>query len=122
MDLENIYGKPHYLHKDNEIYLFKHDINIFALVEREQVKISEEDIKHKISEIVKKEIFDNRAFIYEFDEIPDDSKVKIVISLDSWGTNEDLKNKLNEFYRAKTWQNTFIIILPAAVPSLFAFI
>ncbi|MDL1970142.1 MAG: ATP-binding protein [Candidatus Desulfofervidaceae bacterium] len=70
MDLENIYGKPHYLHKENGVYLFKHEVNLYALLEREKNKIAEDDIKRKIAEIVKKDVFDNRAFIYGFDEIP----------------------------------------------------
>jgi len=112
VDLENIYGKPHYLHKENEIYLFKHEINLYALLEREKSKISDDDIKRKISEIVKREVFDNKAFIYGFDEIPDDNKVKIVVLLESWGVNDQLRNKLNKFYKGRTWQNTYILILP----------
>ncbi len=112
VDLENIYGKLHYLHRENEIYLFKHEINLYALLEREKNKISDDEIKRKIAEIVKRDIFDNRAFIYGFDEIPDDNKVKIVVLLESWGVNDQLKNKLNEFYKGRTWQNTYILILP----------
>lgn len=112
MDLENIYGKPHYLHKQGEIYLFKHDMNIFALMEKEKKNITDDDIINKIADITKKDIFDNRAFIYGFDSIPDDSKIKMIVSLESWGENNTLKNKLAEFYQGKNWQNTYIIILP----------
>lgn len=112
MDLENIYGKPHYLHKQGEIYLFKHDLNIFALMEKEKKNITDDDIINKIADITKKDIFDNRAFIYGFDSIPDDSKIKMIVSLESWGENNTLKNKLAEFYQGKNWQNTYIIILP----------
>jgi hypothetical protein len=114
MDLENIYGKPHYLHKQGEIYLFKHDMNIFALMEKEKKNITDDDIINKIADITKKDIFDNRAFIYGFDTIPDDSKIKMIVSLESWGENNTLKNKLAEFYQGKNWQNTYIIILPIA--------
>jgi len=120
MDLENIYGKPHYLHKEDGIYLFKHEINIFALLEKEKKKITEEDIKKKIAEIAKKDVFENRVFIHGFEEIPDDSKTKIVVSLESWGSNEALKSKLNEFYKGKTWQNTYIFIFPT-VENIFSF-
>lgn len=112
MDLENIYGKPHYLHKQGEIYLFKHDLNIFALMEKEKKNITDDDIISKIADITKKDIFDNRAFIYGFDIIPDDSKIKMIVSLESWGENNALKNKLAEFYQGKNWQNNYIIILP----------
>lgn len=112
MDLENIYGKPHYLHKQGEIYLFKHDLNIFALMEKEKKNITDDDIINKIADITKKDIFDNRAFIYGFDTIPDNSKIKMIVSLESWGENNTLKNKLAEFYQGKNWQNTYIIILP----------
>ena len=120
MDLENIYGKPYYLHKENEVYLFKHELNIYALLEKEKDKLSEEEIKKKIAEIVKKDIFDNRAFIFGFDEIPDHNKVKIVVIPESWGVNDVLKTKLNEFYKGKTWQNTYILVLPE-VNTIFSF-
>jgi len=120
MDIENIYGKPHYLHKENGIYLFKHELNIYALLEKEKDKLSEEDIKEKIAEIVKKDIFENRVFIFGFDEIPDHYKVKIVVLPESWGVNDELKTKLNEFYKGKTWQNTYILVLPE-VNTVFSF-
>lgn len=112
MDLENIYGKPHYLHKEGDFYLFKHDLNIFALLEKEKKNITDEEIKSKIAEITKKEVFENRVFIYGFESIPDDSKIKIVVSLESWGENDRLKSKLADFYQGKSWQNTYIIVLP----------
>lgn len=112
MDLENIYGKPHYLHKQGEFYLFKHDLNIFALMEKEKKNITNEEVINKVAEITKKDIFNNTAFIYGFDTIPDDSKIKIIVSLESLGENDTLKNKLAEFYQGKNWQNTYIIILP----------
>ena len=120
IDLENIYGKPHYLHKENGIYLFKHELNIYALLEKEKNKLSEDDVKEKIAEIVKKDIFENRAFIFGFDEIPDHNKVKIVVLPESWGVNDELKGKLNEFYKGKTWQNTYILVLPQ-VNRIFSF-
>ncbi len=120
MDLENIYGKPHYLHKENEVYLFKHELNIYALLEKEKNKITEEDVKEKIAEILKKDVFENRAFILGFDEIPDHNKVKIVVVPESWGVNDELKTKLNEFYKGKTWQNTYILVLPERI-SIFSF-
>jgi len=120
MDIENIYGKPHYLHKENGVYLFKHELNIYALLEKEKDKLSEEDIKEKIAEIVKKDVFENRAFIFGFDEIPDHSKVKIVVLPESWGVNDELKAKLSEFYKGKTWQNTYILVLPE-VNTVFSF-
>lgn len=112
MDIENIYGKPHYLHRENGIYLFKHDLNIYALLEKEKSKLSNEDVKEKIVEIIKKDIFENKAFIFGFDEIPDHNKVKIVVLPESWRMNDELKTKLNEFYKGKTWQNTYILVLP----------
>ncbi|MBC7332924.1 MAG: hypothetical protein H5T85_00410 [Actinobacteria bacterium] len=112
MDLENIYGKPHYLHKEGDFYLFKHDLNIFALLEKEKKNITEEDIKSKVAEITKKDVFENRVFIYGFENIPDDNKIKMVVSLESWGENNSLKNELADFYQGKNWQNTYIIILP----------
>lgn len=112
MDLENLYGKPHYLHKEGDFYLFKHDLNIFALMEKEKKNITDDDIKNKVAEITKKDVFENRVFVYGFETIPDDSKIKIIVSLESWGENDALKNKLAEFYQGKNWQNTCIIILP----------
>jgi len=120
MDIENIYGKPHYLHRENGVYLFKHELNIYALLEKERDKITEEDVKKKIAEIVKKDIFDNRVFIFGFDEIPDHNKVKIVVLLESWGVNDELKTKLNKFYKGKTWQNTYILVLPE-INTVFSF-
>lgn len=112
MDLENIYGKPHYLHKENGVYLFKHELNIYALLEKEKSKLSEDEVREKIAEIVKNDIFENKAFIFGFDEISDHNKLKIIVLLESWGMNDELKTKLNEFYKGKTWQNTYVFVLP----------
>ena len=120
MDLENIYGKPHYLHKEKGVYIFKHELNIFALLEKEKRKIADDEIKKKIAEIVKKDVFENKVFIYGFEEVPVGSKIKMLVALESWGANDPLKNKLNEFYKGKEWQNTYVIVLPTA-ESLFSF-
>ena len=112
MDLENIYGKPHYLHKEGDFYQIRHDLNIFALLEKEKKNITDEKIKNKIAEITKKDVFENRVFIYGFENIPDDSKTKMVVSLESWGENDKLRENMSNFYQGKTWQNTYIIILP----------
>ncbi len=69
---------------------------------------------------MKKDVFENRVFIHEFDEIPDDSKTKIVVTLNSWGSNDTLKRRLNEFYKGKKWQNTYILVFPT-VESIFSF-
>ncbi|MBE0478554.1 hypothetical protein IBX65_05470 [Candidatus Aerophobetes bacterium] len=113
MDLENIYGKPHYLHKEGDLYLFRHDLNIFALMEKEKKNITNEVIKNKIAEITKRDVFENRVLIYGFESIPDDSKIKMILILESWGENDSLKDNLTTFYRGKSWQNTYIIILPS---------
>ena len=120
MDIENIYGKPHYLHKENGAYLFKHELNIFALLEKEKDKTSKDEVKSRIAEIVKKDIFKNSVFVYGFDEIPDHNRLKIVVLPESWGVNNELRTKLNEFYRGKTWQNTYILVLPD-VNTVFSF-
>ena len=120
MDIENIYGKPHYLHKENGAYLFKHELNIFALLEKEKDKTSKDEVKSRIAEIVKKDIFKNSVFVYGFDEIPDHNRIKIVVLPESWGVNNELRTKLNEFYRGKTWQNTYILVLPD-VNTVFSF-
>lgn len=120
MDLENIYGKPHYLHKDNDVYIFKHELNIFALLEKEKRKITDDEVKQKIAEIVKKDVFENKVFIHGFEEIPTGSKISMLVALESWGTNDPLKDRLNEFYKGKEWQNTYIVVLPTA-ESLFSF-
>ena len=112
MDLENAYGKPHYLHRENGLYLFKHDLNIFALLEKEKKKVDEDEVKNRLAEIVKKEVFDNRVFVYGFEQIPDDSKTKIIVTLESWGENDRLKRRLNDFYKGKTWQNTYVMVFP----------
>ena len=36
----------------------------------------------------------------------------MIVSLESWGENQTLINKLSEFYQGKNWQNTYIFILP----------
>ncbi|HDN81456.1 MAG TPA: ATP-binding protein [Methanomicrobia archaeon] len=112
MDLENIYGKLHYLHREGDVYLFKHDLNIYALLEKERSKITEGEVREKILEILKKDVFDNRVFVLGFDEIPDHSKLKIVVIPEFWGTGDELKTKLNEFYKGRQWQNTYILVLP----------
>lgn len=109
---EQLYGKAHYLYKTNDFFVFKKEINIYALIENEKSKIKEDEAKKKIAEIVKQKIFDNKVLVYGFDTIPDDSKLKIVVSLTQWGMNSDLKDKLNDFYKGKLWQNTYIVVLP----------
>lgn len=112
MDIENIYGKAHYLHKIGSIYIYKHDLEIYALIEKEKKNIKEEAISRKIAELVKLKVFDNRAFIYGFEDIPDDSKFKIVTSLDSFSDLNVLVENLETFYRGKTWQNVSVFIFP----------
>jgi hypothetical protein len=107
-----LYGKVHYLHKINDFFVFKEEINIYALIENEKSKVKEDEAKKKIAEIVKQKIFDNKVLVYDFDTIPDDSKPKIVVSLTQWGTNSDLKDRLNDFYKGRLWQNTYIIVFP----------
>ena len=120
MDIENIYGKPHYLHRENGVYLFKHELNIYALLEKEKSKIAEDDVRKKIAEILKRDIFEDKVFVFGFEEIPDHNKIKIVIIPESWGVNDDLRIKLNEFYKGRTWQNTYILVLPE-VKTVFSF-
>jgi len=122
MDLENMYGKAHYLHKGSgNIYLLSHEIEIPALLDKEKDRIKEHDIEKRIAEIVKKNVFENRVFILGYDEIPDHSKVKIVVSLSSWDGDEDKFNtQLNKFYKGKSWQNTYILVFPK-VKTVFSF-
>jgi len=120
MNIEDIYGKAYYLHRENGVYLFKHELNIYALLEKEKEKITEKDVKEKIVEIMKNDVFENKVFIFGFDEVPDNKKVKIVVLPESLGMNDELKVKLNEFYKGKIWQNTYILILPA-VNRVFSF-
>jgi len=110
MDLENIYGKPYYLHRKNGIYSFKHELNIYALLEKEREKVDEYSVKSKIVEIIKKDVFENRVFVFGFEEIPDNSKTKIIIWTESSARKDELAKKLNEFYKGKIWQNTYILI------------
>lgn len=111
---------PHYLCKEANKYLFRHDVNIFALLDKEKESIKDDDVKSKIVSIIKKDVFENKAFIYDFEEIPDDSKTKIVVFTESPGANDALRDRLNDFYKGKTWQNTYILVFPK-VKSIFSF-
>jgi len=90
------------------------------LLEKEREKVDEDSIKSKIVEIIKKDVFENRVFVFDFEEIPDNSKTKIIIWTESLARRDELAKKLNEFYKGKIWQNTYILILPE-VNSVFSF-
>lgn len=119
MDIENLYGKCYYLHKVNDVYIFKSEPNIWSILEKESSKVSEEEAKKKIVEIMKEEIFENRVIVMGFDNVPDNNKLKIVVVPEFWGANGELKNKLEEFYKGKMWQNTYILVLPKT--AIFSF-
>lgn len=120
MSIRNIYGKPHYLHRENGVYMFKQELNIYALLEKEKSKVTEEQVKEEIAGILKEDVFDGRVLVFGFDEISDNNKTKIVVLPKSWGVNSKLRAKLNEFYKGRVWQNTYILVLPK-VDTIFSF-
>lgn len=115
MGLENIFGKAHYLHKDNGHYTIKKVRNLIALIESERREIEDSEVKDELRDLVKKKIFENQAYIYELekDEVPDDRKsIKFVITLKSYGGEEQIKKELESFLRGRTYQNSIVFIVP----------
>jgi len=85
MALENILEKPpHYLRKEANKYLFSKEVNIFALLDKEKESIKDDEVRRRIANMIKKDVFDNKVFIYGFEDIPDDSKTKIVVLQSLW--------------------------------------
>lgn len=113
MDITNIYGMAHYLHKDDSYYLFKQDVNIFALIEREKDKISEDELRAKLIEITREEVFENRVFIKEANQIPDDKKIKIVVFFEEID-ERNIESEITDFLSGRSWQNTLIFYVPNA--------
>lgn len=115
MSLENIYGKAQYLHKDDGHYSIKKERNIGALIESEKGNIDEKEVKEEVKKLIKKEIFENQAYIYELEKgnVPDDRKnKKIVVCLKSYGDEKQTKGELESFLKNRTYQNNVIFIVP----------
>jgi hypothetical protein len=115
MDLENLPGTAFHLHYDDRFgtYMIKETEHITAIVEREKRRFDDEQaVQKKVAEVTKKEVFDNKVFIYQFEEVPDDAKIKIVIALNSLGEGKSLQENLEKFYHGRTWQNTIIFVVP----------
>jgi hypothetical protein len=115
MSLENLYGKAHYLHKDDGHYKISNDLVVPALIQNERNGIDDEDAEEKLSELVQKEVFNNQVHIYtgqNDDEIPDDRELTFVVSLKSLGDEEQTKEALKDFYHGRRYQNTLVFIMP----------
>lgn len=116
MDLDNLYGKAKYLHKTNSHYVVKKDVEVYALIDREVQDIpdSSDEVLTELKSIIKTDIFNDSVYIYEFgkDSIKDDQENKIVISLQSFETEDNLKKELEEFFEGRQFQNNIIFIIP----------
>lgn len=112
MSLSNLIGKAHYLHKEDGHYRIKEERNIFALIQGEKKEINDEDALERLAEIIKKDIFDNRVFIYEKEDVPDDRNVTFVVSMESIGPEESINDELEDFYYGRNYQNTIVFITP----------
>lgn len=114
MALDSLLGNAHYFHTDGKGgYVIKKSENLMALVEKEKKTVKDEDAIKELSNIVKRDIFDNQVFIFNMESIPEDSKPKFIITLGSIGEKEELEKNLEKFFKGKTWQNTYIFIVPS---------
>lgn len=112
MSLDNLYGTAHYLHRDNSNYLIKRTENIIALVEREKKNIENPEALEELSKIIKKDVFDNKVFIYGREEVPSGPNISFVVMMDAYRNDEALKKELESFLHGRTYQNTIIFITP----------
>lgn len=116
MSLGKIYGKAHYLHKDDYgDYFMSKEKNLRALIDTERKNVTEKEVREEIKNLIKKKVLDNEAYIFEFekDEIP---KAKegpvIVVTLKKYGDEESLKAKLEDFLHGRIYQNNIVFIVP----------
>ena len=119
MGLEGLHGKANYLHKSNSHYAIKKEVEVYALVKREVQNYSDqsEEVEEELKSLLRNEIFGSKSiFIYELeeDQIKDNYENKIVVTLKSYGTEDNLKNELNDFLRGRQYQNNLVFIIPKA--------
>jgi hypothetical protein len=112
MSLENLYGTAHYLHRDDSNYLIKRTENLMALVEREKRNVEDEEAIDKLSEVIKRDLFENKVFVYGREEVPSDPNVSFVAMLEAYRSDKDLQEELESFLHGRTYQNTVIFITP----------
>lgn len=115
MSLHNLYGQAYYLHKKNESYQIKKIEALNAMISRERKQVTNLDFKTKLKELVKKVLFDNRVFLFEFDQedIPDDANhLKFVVMLKHYDRDTQLEQEIDKFLRGKMYQDNFVFITP----------
>lgn len=116
MALENIFGKAHYLHKKDGHYSIKKQRALWALIESEKRDIQEDskEVREELITLIKREIFENQGYIYEFEreEIPDHKKNEFVVTLRTYGSDENLKSELEKFLHGRQYQNALVFITP----------
>jgi len=117
-DLTNSLAKlprnAYHLWLSEDRYLLKEDVNALALVERKARKVSYEQARGKMRDVISQEILSGlRVFVYEVDEeIKDDTPLKVVVSLRHPSDKEELDEFVRQIYNGKQYQNTILLLLP----------
>ena len=116
MSLENLHGTARYLHRSNDRYVIKKEVEIYALIEREMNDIPDDSarIEEELKALLKKEIFGKDIYIYELEkgEIPDRRDNNFVVTLSSYQNEEKLKKELEDFLHGRQYQNSLVFIVP----------
>lgn len=112
MSLTDLIGRAHYLHRDDDNFMIREGLNLYALVEREARRMEKkEEAEKELFKIVRRAVFSGSVKIYEeVGEIDDKPNLDYVVSVSAPESNTALKEMLEEFFRGRRYQNTIIFI------------
>lgn len=112
--LEGLYGKAHYLDRQDDSYFITEDPKLTALVAREQDRILESDLegaKEELVDVVKEDLFDSKVYVYEYDDIPDNNSLTFIVTVEN-KANGSLKSEMSDFFEDIRYSNTVQFITP----------
>jgi hypothetical protein len=115
LNLERLHGVAWHLHKLNGKYAIRDRQNPNALIRNAAVDVSETAAKAEIADFIT-DIFGSTAYpvgfrTNDFQDIPDDRDVKIVVKDDQW-THEEVEQVITNDGRGREWRNTLVFVQP----------
>ncbi len=116
MSLESLYGVAHYLDRDSQKghYYLTEDPKLTALVTREQERALEDDlqsIEETLVDVVRNDVWGDNVYVYPDEDVPDTKELTTVVMLD-YLSNGALREKLNDLFEPRTYQNTVLFVTP----------
>jgi hypothetical protein len=117
MSLRSLYGTAHYLDRGSSDgpYYITEDPKLTALVTREQERVESENpdaVEDELAEVVREDVWGgSNVHILGRDEVPDDSGFSVAVALE-YAAKEDLRERLDEFFADRKYQNSVQVVVP----------